>query len=268
MSESHSETQGRPGFTTRIAIGVLAGVACGLFFGEHTQWIKWVGDGFVGLLQMAVLPYVAVSLIANVGRLSLRSSLRLLRTSLLVLCLLWGIDFVVLLIMASAFPRWETGSFFSSRFTDEPPVAEWLDLFIPSNPFRSLADNSIPAVVVFCLGLGIALMSLPNKRSLLEPLDVLADALAGLNKLVVRLTPIGMFAIVAHTAGTIDPVQFSLIQGYLLTYSVAALIVSVVILPATVSAITPLSYWQVLRASRDPLVAAFVIGNTLSCCRW
>ena len=196
------------------------------------------------------------------GRLSLRSSLRLLRTSLLVLCLLWAIGFVVLLIMASAFPRWETGSFFSSRFTDEPPVAEWLDLFIPSNPFRSLADNSIPAVVVFCLGLGIALMSLPNKRSLLEPLDVLADALAGLNKLVVRLTPIGMFAIVAHTAGTIDPVQFSLIQGYLLTYSVAALIVSVVILPATVSAITPLSYWQVLRASRDPLVAAFVIGNT------
>ena len=262
MPDSQTDTPMRPSLTTRIAISLVAGLACGLFFGEYTSWIKWVGDAFVGLLQMAVLPYVAVSLVANVGRLSLRSSLQLLRTSILVLCLMWGIGLGALVIMTLAFPVWDTGSFFSSHFTDEPPAPDWLELFIPSNPFRSLADNAIPAVVVFCIGLGIALMSLPHKNKLLEPLEVLADALAGLNKLVVNLTPIGMFAIVAHTAGTLDPMQFSLIQGYLLTYGVSALILSMVVLPAIVSAITPLGYWQVLRASRDPLVAAFVIGNT------
>lgn len=252
----------RPGLTTWVVIGIVLGVVCGLFFGEYTTSIKWMGDVFIGLLQMAVLPYVAVSLVANIGRLTMQSGARLMRISVTVLLVLWAVGLVSLAIMTAAFPAWETGSFFSSRFTEEPPSPDWLDLFVPSNPFRSLANNSIPAVVVFSIGIGIALMNLPNKEKLLEPLEVLVDALATLNKLVVKLTPIGMFAIVAHTAGTIDPQEFSLIQGYLVTYAVAAVVLALVVLPSLVAAVTPLGYWQVLRASRDPLVAAFVIGNS------
>jgi proton glutamate symport protein len=83
-----------------------------------------------------------------------------------------------------------------------------------------------------------------------------------LNKLVVKLTPLGIFAIVAYTAGTIELEQFSLIQGYLLTYAAAAIILSFVVLPLLVAALTPFKFREVLRASRDPLIAAFVIGNT------
>lgn len=261
MAESSKEKK-RPGFTTMIVTGLLLGILCGLFFGEYTSWIKWVGDAFVGLLQMAVLPYVAVSLIANVGRLTVASGARLLRVSAAVLLMLWAVGLIALMIMTQAFPAWETGSFFSSSFTEEPPAHDWLDLFIPSNPFRSLANNSIPAVVVFAIGIGVALMSLPNKSVFLDPLDVFVEALSKLNKLVVKLTPIGMFAIVAHATGSTDIEQFALIQGYLLTYCVSAIILSFVVLPALVSAIAPLTFSEVIKASRDPLIAAFVISNT------
>ena len=261
MVESSAQRK-RPGFTTVILVSIIFGVACGLFFGESIDWVKSIGDAFVGLLQMAVLPYVSISLIANFGRLSLSRGARLLRVSTAVLMVLWGVGVIALLIMTQSFPDWETGSFFSSRFTEEPPLHDWQQLFIPANPFRALANNSIPAVVVFSMGLGIALMTVPNKSRLLEPLDIALDALSELNKLVVKLTPVGMFAIVAHTAGTIHLNQFSLIQGYLLTYCVATLILSLLVLPILVSAVTPFSYRDVTRASRDPLIAAFVIGNT------
>ncbi len=261
MVELQIKRQG-PSFSTVIVAALLLGTLCGLFFGEYTNWIKWIGDAYVGLLQMAVLPYVAVSLIANVGRLSVVGAARLLRISAGVLLLLCVIGLVTLTIMTQAFPAWETGSFFSSSFTEQPPTHNWLDLFIPSNPFRSLANNSIPAVVVFSIGLGVALMTLPNKANLLEPLDVIVDALAKLNKLVVKLTPVGLFAIVAYTTGTIDIEQFSLIQGYLLTYGVAAIILTLVVLPSLVAAVTPFTFREVVSASRDPLIAAFVIGNS------
>ncbi len=261
MAESNSEKK-RPSFTTLIVGGLVLGVVCGLFFGDDTNWIKWIGDAFVGLLQMAVLPYVAVSLIINVGRLTVSSGARLLGVSAAVLLLLWMVGLITLTVMTQAFPAWETGSFFSSTFTEEPPSPNWMELFIPSNPFRSLADNSIPAVVLFSIGIGIALMNLPNKASFLDPLEVFAAALSNLNKLVVKLTPIGIFAIVAHATGTTDIGQFALIQGYLLTYCGAAILVSFVVLPALVSAIAPLSFGEVFKASRDPLIAAFVIGNT------
>jgi len=262
MPDSSSQPKRRPSLSQMILIGVIAGVGCGLSFGESTESIKWVGDAYIGLLQMAVLPYVAVSLVANIGRLSSGTGVRLMRTALLVMCALWMIGLTTLVITNQAFPRWDGGSFFSSRFTEEPLAPDWLNLFIPSNPFRALSENSIPAVVVFSIGLGISLIHLPNKDRLLGPLDVLVDALANLNKLVVKLTPIGILAITAHAAGTIDLNKFSLIQGYLLTYCAAAIIISFVVLPAVVASFTPLSYWAVVRASRDPLIAAFVIGNS------
>lgn len=262
MTEKTETKSKKPGFTTAIIAGLLLGVLCGIFFGEYTRWVKWIGDAFVGLLQMAILPYVAVSLIVNVGRLTSSSGAKLLRVSVCVLAMLWAVGLLTLLIMMQAFPDWDTGSFFSSVFTEEPPAHNWLDLFIPSNPFRSLADNSIPAVVVFSIGIGIALMMIPNKEVFLDPLDVLVEALSKLNKLVVRLTPIGMFAIVAYATGTTDVVQFALIQGYLLTYCISAIVLTFIVLPAMVSALTPLKYWDVLRVSHDPLIAAFVIGNS------
>ena len=188
----------RPNLTTWILIGLFAGVVWGLFFGDTTHWTKWIGDVFVGLLQMSVLPYILLSLVSNVGRQTIESGRQLLRTGLLVLAGLWGIGLMCLGIMSQAFPAWQAGSFFSSTFVEEPESIDWLNLFVPANPFRSLVADSIPAIVVFSIGLGIALIGIPNKTRLLDPLDVIVDALGRLNKLVVSLTPIGMFGIVAY----------------------------------------------------------------------
>ncbi len=262
MSDLPGKQKRWPGFTTLIVIGLGLGLFCGLVFGELTHSIKWIGDVYVGLLQMAVLPYVAMSLVASIGRMSPAQGIRLLRIGVLVILGLWLVGLVALAIMTQSFPDWESGSFFSSRFTEQPEPPNWLDLFVPSNPFRSLANNSIPAVVVFSIGIGIALMTIPGKSRFLDPLEVLVDALSRLNKLVVQLTPLGLFAIVANTAGTVDFWQFSLIQGYLYTYAAAAVILSFLVLPALVAALTPLRFTDVVRESRDPLIAAFVIGNS------
>ena len=65
-----SEATPRLSLSARILIGLLSGVACGLFFGETVGWMEVVGEVFVGLLQMTVLPYVVVALTANIGRLT------------------------------------------------------------------------------------------------------------------------------------------------------------------------------------------------------
>ena len=252
----------RQNLATQILISLVIGVGCGLFFGELCAPLRWIGDGYVGLLQMAVLPYVTLSLIANIGRLSVGEGSRLAWISFIVLALLWSLGFLMMLLMSLSFPDWANGSFFSTGFIEEPPTPNWLDLFIPSNPFRSLANDSIPAVVIFSIGLGIALIGMRNKTLLLDQLDVLVAALARLNKLVVSLSPIGIFAIAAYASGTLDIAQFGLLQGYLLAYGAAAVLATLVILPALIACCTPFSYREVLSESRDALVAAFVIGNT------
>ncbi len=137
---------------------------------------------------------------------------------------LWLVGLLTLGVMRFAFPAWQGGSFFSTTLVSEPTPPDWLELFVPSNPFWALANNLVPAVVLFCLGLGVALIPIPNKERLLDSLDVLLDGLARLNKLIVQLSPIGIFAIVGYTAGTMSVEQLSLLQGYLLVYGGAAVL--------------------------------------------
>jgi len=84
----------RLSFTKKIILGLGLGVLVGLFFGEFVAFLGVVGDVFIGLLQMTVLPYIMVSLVANLGRLSLGRGKRLIGTAALVLAGLLGIGVI------------------------------------------------------------------------------------------------------------------------------------------------------------------------------
>ncbi|MBW2243797.1 MAG: cation:dicarboxylase symporter family transporter [Deltaproteobacteria bacterium] len=52
---------------TQILIGVLAGIGFGIFFGSLSSHLQLIGDIYVALLQMTVLPYIVVSLASRIG---------------------------------------------------------------------------------------------------------------------------------------------------------------------------------------------------------
>jgi Na+/H+-dicarboxylate symporter len=60
----------RPSLATQVLIGLALGAATGVFFGELAAPLGIIGQVFIGLLQMTVLPYIVVSLSAGLGRLS------------------------------------------------------------------------------------------------------------------------------------------------------------------------------------------------------
>ena len=66
----------------------------------------------------------------------------------------------MVLLLPLSFPHWESAAFFSSSIVEIPQKVDFLSLYIPSNPFYSLANNVVPAVVLFSILFGIALMGL------------------------------------------------------------------------------------------------------------
>ncbi len=80
---------------------------------------------------------------------------------------------------------------------------------------------------------------------------------------VVQLAPIGVFALVAATAGTISFEELGRLQVYILSYIGTALLLSLFILPGLVSIITPIPFRRVLSGTQDALITAFVTGNLL-----
>ena len=61
-------------FSLKLVLGVVLGIAVGLFLGERAAALQVVADAYVKLLQMTVLPYVTVSIIASLGSLDLEQA--------------------------------------------------------------------------------------------------------------------------------------------------------------------------------------------------
>ena len=139
----------------QIFLGLAAGLAVGLFFGEKASFLDLPARGFVQLLQVTVLPYVVGSLIAGIARGTPAQARRLASKGGLALLLLWALSLAIVFLSPLALPPDKGGSFYASSELSSEPRIDWLDLYIPSNPFRSLANNVVPAVVVFSVLLGL-----------------------------------------------------------------------------------------------------------------
>jgi Na+/H+-dicarboxylate symporter/ABC-type amino acid transport substrate-binding protein len=160
-----------------------------------------------------------------------------------------------------AFPDVETASFFSTTLVEQRRPFNFIDLFIPSNPFYALSNNVVPAVVLFSVFVGVALIGVEHKQTALDVFAVAKDALSRATKFVVSLTPYGIFAIAANTAGTLNLEQVARIQVYLITYVTVALLVALWVLPGLIAALTPFSYKEVLGPTRDALITAFMAAD-------
>jgi Na+/H+-dicarboxylate symporter len=210
---------------------------------------------------MSILPYITVSLIVGIGSLSYDQARVLATKAGLLLLLFWGIGFAIILAIPLAFPPWESASFFSTSLLEAERESNFLELFIPANPFGSMADNLIPAVVLFSVACGVALLGIKDKHNLIHPLSIVSAVLTRIAHFVVNLAPIGVFAISASAAGTTAVEEFGRLQAYFVTYIVAAILLVFWILPMLVMSFTTLKYKDVVGFSKDALVTAFTTGS-------
>ena len=173
----------------KVLIGLAAGIAVGLFIGERAAVFQVWADAYVQLLQMTVLPYVVVSLVGGLGSLRKGEASKLGASVGVVLLVLWGIALLAVMAFPLMFPTVESASFFSTTLLEESPPLDLVGLYIPANPFNALANNVVPAVVLFSALLGLALIAVPGKQVALDAIRVLTVAVERVARFVVALTP-------------------------------------------------------------------------------
>ncbi len=138
----------------------------------------------------------------------------------------------------------------------------FLDLLIPANVFDALGHNYVPAIVIFAIVYGIAVQNIPKKAALFEILDAIKVASVTIWGWIVRFAPIGVFALFAAAAGTIEPDRMGGLLLYVGLFLIGTLVLGFVVLPAVLAAITPVGHREILRELRPAFVLALV--TTLS----
>jgi len=121
----------------KILLALVFGILFGLFLGEMAAPLKVVGDAFIQLLQMTVLPYIMFSLITSLGRLSYQQAKTLAVKVGSLLLLLWGMALILVFTFPLAFPSWESASFFSTTLVQGVQDVDFLDRLLTHAPNQS-----------------------------------------------------------------------------------------------------------------------------------
>jgi Na+/H+-dicarboxylate symporter/ABC-type amino acid transport substrate-binding protein len=248
---------------THILWAIGAGILVGLFFGETIQPLGIVATGFIRLLQVNVLPYLLGSLILSLGSRGASEMRLLARYGIGLLLFVWGLTLLLVVASPLAFPAFSGAPVFGLE--EPPPTIDWLDLYIPANLFHALANNLIPAVVLFGILAGVALgqMTGDKKATLLHALAAFNEAMARVSGMILRLTPYGLFAIAAVTAGELHFEDVLRLQLWFHFYAGGTLLITLWVLPSLVARLTDVSYGRFIGAMRGAIITAAAAGDAL-----
>lgn len=247
----------------RVITALCLGILTGIFVGEPAGNLEVLGDIYIRLLQMTVLPYVLVSIIGGLGRLDSTMAGSIGLRAVKVILIMWLAVMLTLLLLPLAYPNWQTAGFFSTSMVAEPAVFNFVDLYIPSNIFASLSETVVPAVVLFSLLMGVALIKVKNKETFLTLTTNIGDSLMKVASYVAKLAPLGIFAISASAAGTLAVEELGRLQVFLWVYIIAAGLLAFVLLPLLIHWATPFTYREVMSIAGEAVVTAIATGTVL-----
>lgn len=247
----------------RVIIALILGISTGIFVGEPAGQLEVIGDVYIRLLQMTVLPYVLVSIIGGLGRLDSNMASRIGLRAVKVIVIMWLSVMATLLLLPLAYPNWQTAGFFSTSMIAETAAFNFVKLYIPSNIFASLSETIVPAVVLFSLLMGVALIKVKNKETLLTLTTNIGDSLMKVASYIAKLAPLGIFAISASAAGTLEVEELGRLQVFLWVYITAAALLAFVFLPLLIHWATPFSYREIISTAGEAVVTAIATGTVL-----
>lgn len=228
--------------TTQILMAMVAGAALGVLIHLTAADIAFVqsaivdgvfevvGAMFVSALKMMVVPLVFVSLVGGVtalgdlrtlGRVGGKAVLFYLATTAVAISI--ALSLAVLTAPGEGFQS--TAPMAEIELKAPPALEQVLIDLVPSNPVAAMASGSMLQVIVFALLFGVAVSAAGERgRHVLNFFNDLNAVIMRMVDLVMKLAPIGVFALIAKTFATQGADVLSPLLGYFLVVIGALLV--------------------------------------------
>lgn len=269
---------------TALGIGIVFGVLIHLIYGTHSNiitttsdWFNIVGQGYVALLQMIVMPLIFISIVAAFTKIQIGEKFAKIGSLIfmfligtvtiaaivgVVYALLFGLDASTINLGNAEQARGSEIAKQAKDLTAHTLPQQILEL-LPKNPFLDFTGQratSTIAVVIFASFVGFAYLRVARKQPehgklLRRAIDAIYSLVMAIVTFVLRLTPYGVLTIMANTLATSD---FGAIWtlGKFLIASYAALITMYIIHLIILSAlgISPIRY---VKKTLEVLIFAF-----------
>jgi Na+/H+-dicarboxylate symporter len=246
----------RPTTETLTLAAIVLGVAAGVWMPETMLSLKWMGDLFLMLLKMLIIPLVFASVFVAIVSLGSGEALKNLGLKafgyyFLTTALAVTVGLAVVNLIDPA-----TSHTLAADHPLAPPPEQSLSSlllsFVPSNLFAALGEGKIVQILVFVIFFAVAALHLESaKRETLQLFfEAVNDAMGTIAGWVIKLTPLGVFSLIGYVVAKEGLATLWDLRSYVLAVLLALFIHAVLVLPALAAFLgrfDPLAYFKKVR---------------------
>lgn len=260
----------------RVFLGLVLGVAFGLFVSQTMEpvageallaRVKVIGDVFIRLIRMIVVPLVFFTLVAGIYAMGDPKKLGTIGIKAFALYLLTTFFANMLgLAMGTLFRPGEgveLGGAEPRQMGEAQPIGERLMNIIPENPFQALVEGDILAVIFFALLLGVGLlMAREAGQAAGRFFEAVAEGVLKMTHIIMELAPFGVFGLIAYVAGTQGVATFTAILSLTLAVYLGAALHMLIVYGGLVRIILNLPFVDYFRGILDPMMVAYSTSSS------
>lgn len=265
-----------------LGLGILLGIGLQFSYGvgsetitETVPWYNIIGTGYVKLLQMIAMPLVFISILAAFTKVTIGKKFG--KSAAIILSVLIGTTAVAAGLGIAATVAFDLdasqimqgdaevarGESMIERSAEVTTLPDQILSMFPANPFADLTGSratSTIGVVIFAAFLGFSYLTLRRKEeetatNVKKGVDALYGLIMGVVRIVLRLTPYGVLAIMARTVATSDFGAIMDLGKFVLASYVA--LISMFLLHLVIVALTGLSPVTYVKKTAEALLFAF-----------
>ena len=251
----------------RILIALVLGAIVGLAWGDGAASIKWIGDLFVRLIRMMVVPLVFVSIAAGVTALIDPKRIGSIGVKTIGLYLFTTAIAAAVGLTLGTIVQPGLGANFAGATPHVIDAGKDVGLqlleIVPLNPFEALAKGDLLAVIFFAIFLGAGVLACGDRaKTVGDTLQVLSDVLLKMVGFVMELAPFGVFALIAAVMGTSGPQTFVSVFSLAMCVVAGCLFQSIVVHGLVVRLLGWLPAWPFFRDIGDAVMVAFSTSSS------
>ena len=260
------QTISRIPFWQKVLAGFILGALVGVLLGETATVLKPLGDLFISAIKMLVAPLVFCAIVVSITSLGSQTNLKRLSLKTLGMFMLTGtVASLIGLAVGSLIDMGGTMQLATTEVRERniPGFAQVLLDMIPVNPFASLADGKVLQIIVFAALVGIAINKVGEKAEPLKrTIEAGAEVMFQLTRMVLKLTPIGVFGLMAWVVGEYGLSTLLPLGKFIAAIYIAALIHMIFVYGGLVKFAAGLSPVQFFRKAMPAQLVAFSTSSS------
>ena len=260
--------------TSRIFIGIGLGILTGWLIGEPAMVIAGpLGDLFIRLLRMIIVPLIAASLVSGIssigssdglGRLGTKTFVYYMSTSLMAII-------VGMVIMNTVAPGYgmhlnlgEAPESFTASKSVWAAVYELVQSMVPTNLLKAISDGDILPLIFFCILFGVFITRLPEKGRVLmtDLFSAFFQVMMKITHLVIVVAPLGIFGLITKVVAETGFDSFGPLLIYFFCILGGLLIHALITLPLILKFIGRVSPVKHYKAMGPALLTAFSTASS------